>query len=348
MHEFSEFKIYNHIDRIREVIDGGFPPPVTFEIDPTNACNHDCVWCVDQTHREIHKGHLKKDVLFRVIDEAAAMGVRSIVLKGGGEPLIYPWIDELLRHIHAAGLPVGIITNGEGILKNLDVIRETCSWLRVSVDAGSAETHATVHQPKDPIGSYTRIWDGISAIAAHVFTGIIYVIHPSTYHEMVVAANRAKEAGCRYVAFKRVIAPDEVFNPADYAAIDANYQRALLLDENGFRIFGWETYNFDEGPNKKPYAICKGHHLVAILCANGEMYACCSTRGQRKFSFGSVYESSLADLWHGERRKRILRHIDTRACAHICVGHTSYMRYDHYNRLFEYMMRSDRPHGNFL
>jgi MoaA/NifB/PqqE/SkfB family radical SAM enzyme len=348
MYEFSEFKIYNHMDRIRQVIAGEYPPPVTFEIDPTNACNHDCVWCVDADHREAHKGHIKKETLFRVIDDAAAFGVRSIVLKGGGEPLLYPWIEELLERIHAAGLPVGIITNGEFILKNYDVIRRTCRWLRVSVDAGSAETHATVHKPKDPIGAYTRIWEGIAAIAPHIFTGIIYVIHPSTYHEMVVAANRAKEHGARYIAFKRVIAPDEVFAPADYAAIEANYQRSRLLDDEGFRVFGWEVYNFDEGPNKKPYPICKGHHLVAILCANGQMYACCSTRGDHRFSFGSIYGATLPELWLSDRRKRILAHIDTRACANICVGHTSYMRYDHYNKLFEYMMKSDRPHGEFL
>jgi GTP 3',8-cyclase len=348
MYEFSEFKVFNHSDRIARILVGELPPPVTLEIDPTNACNHDCIWCVDSRHRKLHMGHMDKDVLFSVIAQAAALGVKSIVIKGGGEPLVYPWIDELLYEIRDKGLPVGIITNGELIYKHEKAIKDTCEWLRLSVDAGTAETHALTHRPKNP-DAYQNIWKGVRAVAQDVFCGIIYVIHPATFHEMALTAKRAKENGCKYIAFKRVIAESEVFDTELYLSIDSNYlfARRQYQDSN-FSVVGFRIYNFTQGPDKEPYKVCKGHHLVGILCADGNMYACCATRGVEGFCYGSVYENTFAEIWLGKRRKEILRHIDTRACATICQGHTSFMRYDHYNEMFEYMMLDDKPHGRFL
>ncbi|MBZ0271945.1 radical SAM protein [bacterium] len=346
--EFSEFKIINHLDRVQAVLRGELAPPVTLEIDPTNVCNHDCVWCIDIDNRTTYNTHLKRKAIFDVLTEARELGVESIVFKGGGEPMIYPRFDGLLRHAKDLGFEIGVITNGEKIIDYADALAETCAWLRVSLDAGSAETHRRVHQPKRA-RAYERIWEGIDAVSRRVYVGVIYIIHPVTYHEMTVAAQRAKETGCRYIGFKRVVADAELFDAEQYMAIEANYLVAKKdLEDASFGVMGFRIYNFSKGPNATPYDLCLGHHLIGILCANGEMYACCSTRGNPAFSFGSVYESSLTEIWHGEKRREVLARINAKTCRHICVGHTSYMRYDHYNDLFSYLARGEKPHGKFL
>lgn len=349
MREFSEFKIINHIDRIQAVLRGELPPPVTLEMDPTNSCNHNCIWCIDYHHREENRGvFLPRDVALKIISDAKEMGVRSLVIKGGGEPLVYPYIADLLRHAKKIGLDVGIITNGERVIDFRDVILETCSWLRISLDAGSAETHRMTHRPVNP-NAFAKIQEGINAVAKDLYTGIIYIIHPSTFHEMAIAAKRAKEAGCRYIAFKRVVATEEMFDTELYMSIDANYlfARRQYEDEN-FTVMGFRIYNFSKGIHAKPYELCLGHHLVGILGADGGLYACCSTRGNKQYCFGSIYEKSLPELWHSKERRQILRKITAGHCKRICVGHTSYMRYDHYNDLFAYLANPEKPHGNFL
>jgi len=47
MYEFSEFKAIHYIDRLQAICRGELPPPVTVEVDLTNACNHRCIWCMD-------------------------------------------------------------------------------------------------------------------------------------------------------------------------------------------------------------------------------------------------------------------------------------------------------------
>lgn len=349
MREFSEFKVMNHMDRVQAVLRGELPAPVTLELDPTNECIHNCIWCIDAVHRHDSKqASLPGDLALQIISDAKVMGVRSLVIKGGGEPLIYPHITELLTQARRVGLEVGVITNGEMIIDLKDVLLETCSWIRISLDAGSAETHQHTHRPKNP-GSFDKIWQGIHAVADKLYCGIIYIIHPATFHEMAIAAKRAKAAGCRYIGFKRVVANRELFDTELYMSIDANYlfARRQYQDEN-FSVMGFRIYNFTQGPHGEPYNLCLGHHLVGIVAADGGVYACCSTRGRESHRFGSVYEKSLPEIWHCPKRREVLQLIADGRCRNICLGHTSYMRYDHYNNLFEYIAGTDKPHGNFL
>jgi len=346
--EFSEFKVVNHFDRVHAVLRGELPPPITLELDPTNACIHNCIWCIDGRLRKEHPDYLPRQAALNIVEDAKKMGIRSLVVKGGGEPLIYPYVDELLFRAKEIGLEVGIITNGERIVEHVDAILQTCTWIRVSLDAGSAETHQVTHRSKNP-RAFEQIWEGIQAIADKVYTGIIYIIHPATFHEMGVAAKRAKAAGCRYIGFKRVVAKEEVFDTELYMSIDANYlfARRQYEDEN-FSVMGFRIYNFSKGPAGKPYELCLGHHLVGIVAANGHVYACCMTRGNEEYCFGNVHEQGLGEIWAGPRRKEVLDKIARRACKNICPGHTSYMRYDHYNELFHYLDKAQKPHGNFL
>ncbi len=349
MREFSEFKVINHLDRVKAVLRGEFPPPVTLEIDPTNACNHACVWCIDAIHRDKNgKDSLPIELAKQAVADAKEMGVRSLVVKGGGEPLVYPHIEELLRFAKSIDLEVGVITNGERLIDFADVLRDTCSWLRISLDAGSKETHQSTHRPKNP-NAYEKIWQGIEHLADKVYCGVIYIIHPLTFHEMAITARRAKAAGCKYIGFKRVVADEELFDAEMYMSIDTNYLFAKRhYEDASFTVMGFRIYNFTHGPAGKEYNQCLGHHLVGILCANGGVYACCSTRGLEQYCFGNIHNQPLPEIWHGKRRKSILNKISQKQCHRICLGHTSYMRYDHYNDLFEYLATQEKPHGNFL
>ena len=50
--QFSDFKILRHLERIQALLRGELVWPVTVEVDPTNHCNHNCIWCID---RRLHQ-----------------------------------------------------------------------------------------------------------------------------------------------------------------------------------------------------------------------------------------------------------------------------------------------------
>ena len=65
-----------------------------------------------------------RDVLRRV-DLLAALGT-GIVTMSGGEPLLHPDLDQILRHIRARGMIATVITNGYLLTARSHPASESC------------------------------------------------------------------------------------------------------------------------------------------------------------------------------------------------------------------------------
>jgi MoaA/NifB/PqqE/SkfB family radical SAM enzyme len=82
--------------------------PVLVHIIPMRRCNLDCGYCneYDQVSKPVPIEEMK-----RRLDYLAAMGT-SIITISGGEPLMHPELEEVIRHIRSHGMIAGMITNG--------------------------------------------------------------------------------------------------------------------------------------------------------------------------------------------------------------------------------------------
>jgi MoaA/NifB/PqqE/SkfB family radical SAM enzyme len=82
--------------------------PVLVHIIPMRRCNLDCGYCneYDQVSKPVPIAEMK-----RRLDYLAAMGT-SIITISGGEPLMHPELEEVIRHIRKHGMIAGMITNG--------------------------------------------------------------------------------------------------------------------------------------------------------------------------------------------------------------------------------------------
>ncbi|MCB2186174.1 MAG: radical SAM protein [Deltaproteobacteria bacterium] len=348
MKEFSEFKIINHLDRFQAVLRGELPLPVTAELDPTNECNHRCPWCLDAHLRNGPPATMPAELIFRLLDELGSLGVKAVTVKGGGEPLVHPDIDQVLYRAREAGLECGLITNGELLEDHLEAVIDCCSWVRVSLAAATSQTHDLIQRPlaRDTFGKTLR---GLSAVAPRVLTGLVMVVGRPNLGEMAEVARLGRDLGARYLAFKQAVLPGKHFTARELRAMEDIYLAAKEeLETPTFQVMGSRVYQLGNGDEPQPYRLCKAHHLVAIVCADAGMYACCSTRGNQGFRYGSLKKQSFAQIWESKRRKQILAGIDRGSCRALCLGRTSYMRYDHYNQLFDYLADPDKPHKDFL
>src|ERR1700747_782917 len=82
--------------------------PVLVHIIPMRRCNLDCGYCneYDQVSKPVPIEEMKQR-----LDYLAAMGT-AIITISGGEPLLDPELEELVRHIRKHGMIAGMITNG--------------------------------------------------------------------------------------------------------------------------------------------------------------------------------------------------------------------------------------------
>src|SRR5690348_6962833 len=82
--------------------------PVLVHIIPMRRCNLDCGYCneYDDVSKPVPLEEMK-----RRLDLLADMGT-SIITISGGEPLMHPELEEVIRHIRKRGMVAGMITNG--------------------------------------------------------------------------------------------------------------------------------------------------------------------------------------------------------------------------------------------
>jgi radical SAM protein with 4Fe4S-binding SPASM domain len=96
----------------REVADclkrGGL---LSLELEFTRKCNLRCVYCYASAGEALEH-ELSLDELIDVVEQARGLGARRVVLLGGGEPLLFPQVREVIQHIHSRGLSQALFTNG--------------------------------------------------------------------------------------------------------------------------------------------------------------------------------------------------------------------------------------------
>lgn len=82
---------------------------VCIDIEIGNVCNYSCSYC----HPSSHNGNLwlEYDSLVNFIDEVSKEKYVIIVLSGG-EPTLYPRIDDILKHLRRELIYLTITTNG--------------------------------------------------------------------------------------------------------------------------------------------------------------------------------------------------------------------------------------------
>ncbi|HEX5107226.1 MAG TPA: radical SAM protein [Vicinamibacterales bacterium] len=82
--------------------------PLLVHIIPIRRCNIDCGYCNEY---DKVSPPVPFDTLTARIDKLAELGT-SVVAFSGGEPLLHPQLDDLIRHIRSLGMMSGLITNG--------------------------------------------------------------------------------------------------------------------------------------------------------------------------------------------------------------------------------------------
>ncbi len=83
---------------------------LSLELELSRACNLRCIYCYAESGVPL-ENELTLTELRSIIDQAADLGARKIIILGGGEPLLYPHIIEIIDHIKSHDMNVDLFTN---------------------------------------------------------------------------------------------------------------------------------------------------------------------------------------------------------------------------------------------
>jgi MoaA/NifB/PqqE/SkfB family radical SAM enzyme len=106
--------------------------PLLAHIIPIRRCNLSCTYCNEY---DDFSQPVPTATMFARLDKLAELGT-SVVTISGGEPLLHPELDQIIRRIRTRGIIAGLITNGYLLVPERveRLNRAGLEWLQISID----------------------------------------------------------------------------------------------------------------------------------------------------------------------------------------------------------------------
>lgn len=374
--EFNPLKILHHFDRLRALAGGEDIAPVTIEIDPVAWCNHACGWCVDPEH---HHTSLEWATYSQLIDELTAFEVHGeqvegIVFKGGGEPGLHPRFADMVEYAAGRGFAVGVVSNGSRLRDHAGVLARNASYARISLDGPTQESHHRVHRSHD----FDHIVQSVAELVVargdnrHPVIGLSFALDIHGLPLAGEAITLGEHLGVDYVLlrppFFEEVGRKPTMNPAEAATVRAElnqlaaaYRGPLELlvghwigdaelaacSQASFEASGRRDSRSSTAlPIEHRLKRCLASPLLAVVTANATLYGCCNLRALKDWQMGRLdYLAGIgfAQIWHGERRRRVLARMHRTECIRYCTHPLS-----RYNEMIEVLRDGKKWHSEFV
>jgi len=309
--------------RVRRWDAGDMPGPYTMELYPTMTCNIDCVFC-DTTYRKgKQSGELSAEDYWKLLDEAAGLGVQRVFILGGGEPMVRRDVTpELMRRIKSLGMEGHIATNGT--LFDDAMIDQV-------IDTGWDELHFSLDAPDRTVNDYLRgskgTFDKVSEVMSRIHSrkhfrqgrGVLdapkmlvhAVVTNKNYRMFSDMVRFAHAVGCYRVNFDYIIAyrPEQhalKLNDSERAEVpDLAREAMALADTLGMEttldhFLHAETMDRgemvfpQEGARDVAHAPCLNPWYYLVVQPDGSTSPCCVITGT-----GNNVKEGLPKVWQG-------------------------------------------------
>ena len=116
-------------------------PSVNFHL--WKPCNMKCAFCFatfqDVGQDALPRGHLPRNESLSVVEALAKAGFDKINF-AGGEPILCPWLPDLIQRARELGFTTSIVTNGSFVTPEwLGRVGGCLDWAAVSIDTVDPE-----------------------------------------------------------------------------------------------------------------------------------------------------------------------------------------------------------------
>lgn len=352
-YRIDSHKLMLHPQRVARWLDGETIYPLYMEISPSGACNHRCTFCA-LDYMEYRPRFLDTVVLKDRLAELGRLGLKSIMMGGEGEPLIHRDITEIIHHAKQCCIDVAMTTNG--VLLSPEFSEQSLkdiSWIKVSINAGTADTYARIHRTKPE--DFERVMDNLAHAArinreqgTNCVVGAQMVLLPENAAEVEQLAARCREAGLNYLVIKPYSQHHKSltheYEEFDYGPHLEMVRKLEAFNDADFRIIFRENTMKKMQRSLRGYERCQALPFWSYIDSDGNVWGCSAYLGDEQFLYGNINDQSFEQIWTGERRRKNLEYVhcdlDTEGCRMNC-------RMDEIN-LYLWELTHPSAHVNFI
>lgn len=308
-------KIFQHLDRLQAIKEGGKPAPVNCELDFSSRCDLKCAGChFAYTHtRGPWAGHAEKpegaipggdlidfDLACDIFVQLAEYGVKSLTVTGGGEPSIHPRFDDLIHAAVDAGLELGIYTHGGHIRGDRAAwMKQHFEWIYISFDAHDAASY----QQYKGVNRFERVCENIRNLAAlpgKATIGVGFLLSADNYQHAYTMQKLARDLGADYAQFRPMIQYDQATPNAlveDTAWVDEAVQLLRQYRDDPFVIADISRFTRYAKWRGHGYPTCFWSALQTVITPNGKAWRCTNKREHPDGLLGDLSVESFETLW---------------------------------------------------
>jgi len=344
--EIDSHKLQYHPERICDWLQNGSCNPLHIEMGITNRCNHNCVFC---TLNWVNHGNIdfNTNVVLKTIEDAGKMGVKSIYFAGEGEPTIHKDLSLFIQRCKDLNIKTALSSNGSLLTESLsEKILPNLSWIRISLDAFSGETHAKIHGVKTT--ELQKIYNNIENMVKikrkqnlDVQIGIQCVMIPENVAEIENLCKKVKELGVDNFQVKPAHShPKSSFVSTFYQSSQQELHKKLeKLNSENFKVVV-RLKSIERLTTPRNYKICEGFHFYCLIDAKGNVVPCNIFYDNEDYIIGNLYKYSLEEIWNSKKRMDVIKKIEKN---NFCMCGEYRCRLDVMNR---YLNRVKNPEIN--
>lgn len=348
---YNNLKIFAHLDELQKVKNKERVAPIYVRIKPTNRCNQNCYYChYKNPYLELDQyqpnDEVSREKMMELIADFKEIGVKAVTFSGGGEPLLYPYIEEAMDTVLKAGIDLSIITNGSLLYGRNAELLSQAKWVRISLESGCAKTYSKIRGVTEEafilLCDNIRKFAGIKNSACEL--GVNFVVGPENYQEVYQAGRLVQRLGADHIKYTALMSNDAEKMHARFKAgvIDQIHR---LIDENemDFKIINLYESDFESNAVfGRNYNLCGIKDYVTVVAANSKIYYCHDKAYLSQGEVGDIAQRSFKEVWFSdETTQKFLSFNPQEKCQHHCV-------YDDRNELLNHYYTLDDQHVHFI
>jgi radical SAM protein with 4Fe4S-binding SPASM domain len=327
-----------------DVDDPPLPPHLQLEI--TSACNLRCVMCLVRYRPPVNKlaGAMPLDLFRRLVDDVPTL--KMLTLQGLGEPLLSPYLLDMIRIAVERRIRVGFNSNATLLTgrRAAELVDSRVDWLHVSLDGASAAAYEKVRdgasfdavrtnlaglvRTKREAGSATpwirvvfvAMRDNVDELPALVrLLGRIGVDELRVQNLSHSFSDTDPAGGYREI---RDFTADQALWAADDVARAAHCfaEARQVARDTGLRLrLPSLTAADGEGGCSWPWT-------AAYVTSAGVVQPCCMVMGDDRVVLGRLTEQSFPDIWYGGAYREFRRRLAGDDPPDVCRGCSLYHR----------------------
>lgn len=293
-----------------------FPRTVYWEC--TQRCNFNCIHCYSSSNNKLKDGELKLSEVKTLIRELSAMGTEFLSI-GGGEPLLYPHIADVVEYAAKKSVAVEISTNAslvtDKIINNLKIAG--LKFIQISIDGATNNTYSKIRKG----GDLSLIIKNIDKLSKHFVVSTCMVVNKINIDELEDVIDLSIKLGAK---FFRIIPFMEVGRAKNLGKLQLEKSefkkmyRTIINKRK--KVDGKISIQLNENlviPNKKNISWmpdehygCSAGRTTCGIDSHGNVYPC-SYMVSKELVCGNIKNKSLLEIWTNSEVMKKLRTIDS-------------------------------------